>query len=157
MQRQTRVLFASAIMLAGIAATSVAVAQQPKQGGTLRMYQRDNPPSASIHEGATFSMNAPFMGIYNNLITYDTTKPKDTLETIIPELATKWAWSDDKKSLTFTLQPGVKWHDGKPFTAADVKCTFELVAVAHCTRTSWRWCRTATSKSPSSSAGRRSR
>ncbi len=128
MQRQTRVLFASAIMLAGIAATSVAVAQQPKQGGTLRMYQRDNPPSASIHEGATFSMNAPFMGIYNNLITYDTTKPKDTLETIIPELATKWAWSDDKKSLTFTLQPGVKWHDGKPFTAADVKCTFELVA-----------------------------
>ena len=127
MQRHTRIVLATAIMLAGIAATSAAEAQQPKQGGILRMYQRDNPPSASIHEGATFSINAPFMGLYNNLVSYDTTKPEDALDTIIPELASKWAWSADNKALTFTLQPGVKWHDGKPFTAADVKCTMDLV------------------------------
>ena len=127
-QRQTGFVFAAAVMLSAIAVTSIAEAQQPKQGGTLRMYQRDNPPSASIHEGASFSVNAPFMAIYNNLLTYDTTKDRDSFDTIIPELASKWAWSADNKSLTFTLQPGVKWHDGKPFTAADVKCTFDLLA-----------------------------
>src|SRR5437660_804842 len=35
-----------------------------KQGGSLRIYQRDNPPSASIHEEATISTVAPFMGIF---------------------------------------------------------------------------------------------
>lgn len=109
------------------ALSATALAQQPKSGGVLKMYQRDNPPNASIHEGATFSVNAPFMAIYNNLVTYDTTKDKDSLDTIIPELASKWSWSADNKALTFTLQPNVKWHDGKPFTSADVKCTFDLV------------------------------
>ena len=37
------------------------------------------------------------------------------------------AWSEDGKELTFTLRQGVKWHDGKPFTAADVKCTWDLL------------------------------
>ena len=131
MLRRTAALFASAFALAGVlvgtAALAPAMAQEPKRGGILRMYQRDNPPSASIHEGATFSVNAPFMGLYNNLVMYDHAKELDSFDTIIPELATKWAWGDGGKSLTFTLQPGVKWHDGKPFTAADVKCTFDLV------------------------------
>ena len=36
-------------------------------------------------------------------------------------------WSEDGKELTFPLHKGVKWHDGKPFTAADVKCTWDLL------------------------------
>ena len=133
MRQRIRIAYTAALALAGLIATQAATApaasaQEPKRGGILRMYQRDNPPNASIHEGATFSVNAPFMGIYNNLITYDTTRDQDSLDTIIPELATKWAWSADNKAITFTLQPGVKWHDGKPFTAADVKCTFDLLA-----------------------------
>ena len=48
-------------------------------------------------------------------------------DTIIPDLATSWAWSEDGKELTFKLRQGVKWHDGKPFTAADVKCTWDLL------------------------------
>ena len=43
----------------------------------------------------------------------------------MPDLATDWAWSEDGKELTFQLRQGVKWHDGKPFTAADVKCTWD--------------------------------
>ena len=38
-----------------------------------------------------------------------------------------WAWSEDGTELTFPLRQGVKWHDGKPFTAADVKCTLDLL------------------------------
>ncbi|MGI8687371.1 MAG: ABC transporter substrate-binding protein [Thermomicrobiales bacterium] len=50
----------------------------------------------------------------------------DTLEPT-PLLATKWDVSPDGKVYTFTLKPGVKWHDGEPFTADDVKFTYDLL------------------------------
>ena len=44
-----------------------------------------------------------------------------------PRLATEWAFAEDGSSLTFKLREGVKFHDGRPFTSADVKDTFEWV------------------------------
>jgi len=49
------------------------------------------------------------------------------VQSIVPDLATGWSWSEEGTQLTFPLREGVKWHDGKPFTAKDVKCTWELV------------------------------
>jgi peptide/nickel transport system substrate-binding protein len=107
------------------AATGVALpALAQKQGGTLRIYHRDNLPSASIHEEATISTVQPFMAVFNNLVVYDQQKPLNTPETIVPDLADSWSWDDSKTKLTFKLHPGVKWHDGKPFTAKDVQCTW---------------------------------
>ena len=40
-------------------------------------------------------------------------------------MATSWSWDEAGTTLTFKLREGVKWHDGKPFTAADVKCTWD--------------------------------
>jgi peptide/nickel transport system substrate-binding protein len=60
-------------------------------------------------------------------VLYDQHKAQNSIDTIVPELATSWAWSKDNLSLTFKLREGVKWHDGKPFTAKDVKCTFDLI------------------------------
>jgi peptide/nickel transport system substrate-binding protein len=51
--------------------------------------------------------------------------PQNSLASIVPDLATEWHWSEDGKELTFPLRRGVKWHDGRPFTAADVKCTWD--------------------------------
>ncbi|MEM7253990.1 MAG: ABC transporter substrate-binding protein [Pseudomonadota bacterium] len=102
-----------------------AVAQTA--GGTLQIYHRGNPPSGSIHEEATISTVQPYMGVFNNLIMYKQDAPKNSLDTIVPDLATSWSWSDDKTELTFTLREGVKWHDGKPFTAKDVECTWNLI------------------------------
>ena len=44
-----------------------------------------------------------------------------------PWLASKYAWSNNNKTLTFTIRPGVKWSDGKPMTAADVVFTYQLL------------------------------
>ena len=61
-------------VLSLLSAYSVAsAAEQPKQGGILRMYHRDSPGSPSIHEGATYSVNVPFMPVFNNLVIYDQT------------------------------------------------------------------------------------
>ncbi len=115
------------LLLAACVAAVPAYAQQPKSGGTFHTYQRDNPASASIHEEATYSTNIPFMAIFNNLIVYKQDEPRNTDASIVPELATSWSWSADRTALTFKLREGVQWHDGKPFTAADVKCTFDLI------------------------------
>jgi peptide/nickel transport system substrate-binding protein len=108
----------------GVVSQALTPALAQKQGGTLRIYHRDNPPSASIHEEATVSTVMPFMPIYNNLVLYDQTKPVNSLETIVPDLAESWSWNDDKSELSFKLRQGVTWHDGKPFTAKDVQCTW---------------------------------
>jgi peptide/nickel transport system substrate-binding protein len=117
------------LAIAAVAGISVSVAHaaDPKQGGILHIYHRETPPSMSIHEEATFSVNIPAMPIFNNLVLYDQHKPQNSMGTIEPELATSWAWSKDNLTLTFKLRQGVKWHDGKPFTSADVKCTFDLI------------------------------
>ena len=104
-----------------------AQAAEPKHGGILHIYHRETPPGLSIHEEATFSVNAPAMPIFNNLVIYDQHKPQNSMGTIVPELADSWSWSSDNLSLTFKLHQGVKWHDGQPFTAKDVKCTFDLL------------------------------
>jgi peptide/nickel transport system substrate-binding protein len=102
-------------------------AGEPKRGGIWQIYHRDSPASASIHEEATYSTNIPFMPVMNNLVIYKQNEPRNSFETIVPELATGWTWEKDGTELTFKLREGVKWHDGKPFTAQDVKCTFEML------------------------------
>jgi len=109
-------------ILAAILAAPPALAE--KAGGTLRIYHRDNLPSASIHEEATISTVQPFMAIFNNLVLYDQTKKLNSTETIVADLAESWSWDATKTRLTFKLRQGVKWHDGKAFTAKDVQCTW---------------------------------
>ncbi len=117
----------AAAVLSLLAVSQVALAAEPKQGGILRIYHRDSPGSASIHEGATYSVNIPFMPVFNNLVMYKQDVAQNSMDSIVPDLAESWAWSGDSKTLTFKLRQGVKWHDGKPFTSADVKCTFDML------------------------------
>jgi len=113
------------ILLMILGGLSLAQAQTP--GGTWQTALADDPVSASIHEEAAVTVVRPFMGVYNNLIIFDQHIARASPETIRPELATSWAWSEDGKTLTFKLRPGVKWHDGKLFTSADVKCTWDTL------------------------------
>jgi peptide/nickel transport system substrate-binding protein len=107
-------------------AAEQASAQKP--GGILKMYSPDSPASMSIHEEATFVAEGPMMGVFNNLVMFDQHIKQDSLESIVPDLATGWSWNEDGTELTLPLRGGVRWHDGKPFTAQDVRCTFDLLA-----------------------------
>ena len=106
-----------------IAAPVIAWAQQ--SGGVLRITHRDSPASVSIHEEGTNSVATPMMSVFNNLVIYDQHIARNSLDTIRPELATSWEWNADHTQVTFRLREGVKWHDGQPFTAKDVVCTWD--------------------------------
>jgi peptide/nickel transport system substrate-binding protein len=88
-----------------------------KAGGVLKVYNRDSPASMSILEEAQLSSVLSMMGVFNNLVVYDQYVAQNSERSIVPELATDWSWSEDGARLTFKLREGVKWHDGKPFTA----------------------------------------
>jgi peptide/nickel transport system substrate-binding protein len=116
-----------AVLMAGLLVAALPAAAQ-KRGGTLTVSHIDSPPSPSIQEEATASVVIPFMAMFNNLVIYDQHVAQNSMASIRPELATGWRWSEDGTALTFALRTGVKWHDGKPFTAADVKCTWDMVS-----------------------------
>jgi peptide/nickel transport system substrate-binding protein len=120
--------------LCWIAATSLLLALSAgdpawaqKRGGILRLASPASPANMSIHEASTIVAQMPMMGVFNNLIMFDQHKPQVSLDTIVADLATDWSWNEDDTALTFQLRQDVKWHDGKPFTAADVKCTWDLL------------------------------
>jgi peptide/nickel transport system substrate-binding protein len=63
--------------------------------------------------------------LYNEpLFIFNTLNPT---EAPIPELATAYSWSNSGKTLSLTIRQGVKWSDGKAFSAADVAYTFNLI------------------------------
>jgi peptide/nickel transport system substrate-binding protein len=114
----------AALVIALSAATPVAA---QKRGGTLRLYHNDNPPSTSLLEESTIASVTPFSAVFNNLVVFDPAKVHESIETVAPDLAESWSWDATNTRLTFKLRQGVKWHDGKPFTAKDVQCTWRML------------------------------
>jgi len=126
MRRGRRAFFPIA---AGLAAAFLLAfpATAQKAGGTLQMPNFASPASMSIHEESTIAAGIPMMGVFNNLVVFDQHIAQNSLASIVPDLATGWSWSEDGTALTLPLRQGVKWHDGKPFTARDVKCTWDAL------------------------------
>ena len=103
---------------------------KPKRGGILNSVLTEDPPGLLVHESATISNVWPMSPCYSSLVIFDPLKPLDSADTVIPELAEKWSWQDNYRTLVFFLRRDVKWHDGRPFTSADVKYTFDAVREA---------------------------
>jgi len=108
-------------VLAGAMAMALLAPQASAQvkGGTLVGIVQPEPPilMSGINQlGPTLYVAGK---IYQGLLTYSPDlKPQ-------PSLAKSWTISDDGLTYTFTLQDGVQWHDGKPFTSADVVFTVD--------------------------------
>src|SRR6516225_2992239 len=126
MMRGLRLYLSMGGLLAALLLSAAAFAQKP--GGILQMPGFASPASMSIHEESTIAAGIPLMGVFNNLVLFDQHVPQNSLASIVPDLASDWSWDEAGTALTFRLHQGVKWHDGKPFTAADVKCTWDALA-----------------------------
>ena len=102
---QRFLLQCAAVGLVALFAASPASAE--KKGGVLRIYMHDSPASMSIHEEALNSAQNPMMAVFNNLVMFDQHVPQNSISTIVPDLATSWAWGDDGKSLSITARTGL--------------------------------------------------
>lgn len=109
-------LAGSSILLASTAMPTIALAQSPNKGGRL-VVAADSEPR---------NLNPAIVA--SNGVFYISSKVIETLaeasyegeDGLSPRLATSWEGSEDGLSVTFELREGVKWHDGQPFTSADV-------------------------------------
>src|SRR6266581_173969 len=104
---------------------SVALAEGPKMGGVINAVIQPEPPGlmlAMIQNGPTQMVSG---NIFEGLLRYS---PK--LEPL-PGLAESWTVSEDAKTYTFKLKPGVTWHDDKPFTSADVLFSIGMLKETH--------------------------
>jgi len=92
-------------------------------------FEGDVPSLDPIQIGDTQSHDVGH-NIYNGLVRYRPriTGPNQKLSDLVPDLAESWKISPDGKTYTFHLRKGVKFHNGDPFTAADVKFSIERLA-----------------------------
>jgi peptide/nickel transport system substrate-binding protein len=125
MTRQIRALISTGGLLFALFAGVPSLAQ--KSGGVLHVHALDSPPSLSMHEEVDAVPARAMMGVFNHLVVFDQHIKQNSMQSIVPDLATGWSWSEDGTQLTFPLREGIKWHDGRPFTAKDVKCTWDLL------------------------------
>ncbi|MGH7354654.1 MAG: peptide-binding protein [Candidatus Rokuibacteriota bacterium] len=117
-------LLLAVTVVAGGAVTRDAAAQgsgKPAYGDTLIDSLLGN--VSSLIPNITNDVASHEVGnlLYSGLVTFD----RDMNP--VGDLAESWKFSKDCLDLTFNLRKGVKWHDGKPFSAADVVFTYEAM------------------------------
>ncbi|MCA1723293.1 MAG: ABC transporter substrate-binding protein, partial [Thermomicrobia bacterium] len=107
---------------ASAVAPSTAASNAAAPSGTVTIPLISNPtPNPIVLPGGLSSILLD-KNLFGQLV-----RPDANGGTPVPDLATKWDISPDGKTYTFSLRPGVKWHNGDPFTADDVKFTFDLM------------------------------
>lgn len=115
-----------------IAMTPMVAAQgtpEPRDGGTLVVSIASDPGHFNPAITTGFTQHVVADSMFNGLVGLD-----ENLQPV-PDLAESWQVSDDGRVYTFRLRPGVTWHDGMPFTSADVKFSFEEVLLKYHSRT----------------------
>jgi peptide/nickel transport system substrate-binding protein len=115
-----RFSFMALIVFATVLLTLPALAQKPVPGGSLTVAQGVEPPGL---DPTTATSAAIPRVVYSNVLEGLVKIDRDGQ--IVPALVEKYTMARDGKEYTFYLKKGVKFHDGKPFDAEDVKFTFE--------------------------------
>jgi peptide/nickel transport system substrate-binding protein len=111
----TRMLTLSLVVALAATVILAGDAFAQKRGGTLVMLVQPEPPTLASYISTSGPIGQVSTKVYEGLLEYDfNLKP-------IPGLAESWTVSQDGKTVTFKLQKGVKFHDGKAFTSADVQ------------------------------------
>jgi peptide/nickel transport system substrate-binding protein len=98
-----------------------AAAGTPKRGGTLIVAKTTEAPSLEPHAQNALSRSRVTQHLYSYLVQNDKNMG------IVPDLAEKWDISQDGKTYNFALRKGVKFHNGRELTSADVKYSLERI------------------------------
>jgi peptide/nickel transport system substrate-binding protein len=99
---------------------------EPSDGGRLVVHMYAEPPSLNtIVDSDWWASQITDHRIYQSLVSNDPYDHPDYR--VVPELAERWEIASDERTYTFHLRHGVRWHDGRPFTARDVIATFDKV------------------------------
>jgi peptide/nickel transport system substrate-binding protein len=119
-------LAALAVLVASVVAATAAAAraaETPRRGGVLLAVIGADPPSLDPHQESTFANIQLVAPLYSTLLQIDPySYPK-----IVGDAATEWKISPDGLTYTFKIRQGVRFHDGSPLTAADVKATYDKI------------------------------
>ncbi len=110
---------AASILLSPLAAT-IASADQPKQGGEVTVTFKDDLATLDPAVGYDWNNWSIIKSIFSGLMDY---KPGTT--ELTPDLAESYTISDDGMTYTFKLRSGLKFHNGRALTSADVKYSIE--------------------------------
>ena len=102
-----------------------ASAQEPRRGGELFFIVAAEPPSFDGHREATFAMLHPGAPQYNTLMRVDPTDRTGTK--FVGDLAESWTISPNRRTYTFKVRKGVKFHDGSVMTSKDVKASYDHI------------------------------
>jgi peptide/nickel transport system substrate-binding protein len=119
-------LAALAVLVASVVAATpgaARAAETPRRGGVLLAVIGADPPSLDPHQESTFANIQLVAPLYSTLLQIDPySYPK-----IVGDAATEWKISPDGLTYTFKIRQGVRFHDGSPLTAADVKATYDKI------------------------------
>src|SRR5262245_36714698 len=119
--RPWSILASTLAVLAGLGPAPAAGQDAPARGGTLVVALSADPGHLNPAITTSGATHAAAELLYNGLL------GRDERGNPVPDLAESWTVEQGGAVYRFRLQDGVKWHDGKPFTSADVKWTFEEV------------------------------
>jgi peptide/nickel transport system substrate-binding protein len=103
--------------------TGLQAAETPRRGGVLLAVIGADPPSLDPHQESTFANIQLVAPLYSTLIQIDPYHfPK-----IIGDVASEWKITPDGLTYTFKIRQGIRFHDGSPLTAADVKASYDKI------------------------------
>lgn len=114
-----------AVLLGSLLGAAVAPteADTPRRGGVLLAVLGADPPSLDPHQESTFANIQLVAPLYSTLLQFDPQRYPD----IVGDVATEWTIAPDGLTYTFKIRQGIRFHDGSPLTAADVKATYDKI------------------------------
>ena len=112
-----------AIGCIGVVAPATAQSETPRSGGVLLAVIGADAPSLDPHQESTFATIQPVAPLYSTLLQID----PYSYPNVIGDVASGWTVAPDGLTYTFKIRQGIRFHDGSPLTAADVKASYDKI------------------------------
>ncbi len=117
------IALAVAIGCIGVVVSAMAQSETPRRGGVLLAAIGADAPSLDPHQEQTFATLQPVAPLYSTLLQID----PYSYPNVIGDVATEWKIAPDGLTYTFKIRQDIRFHDGSPLTAADVKATYDKI------------------------------